>query len=177
MTAPQSTKHGQVQINETMLVLFAIVLIIIVGIFVYYRFSLQRIEIIKDELTEQEASVLLSSISNSPEIQCTQSNCIDTSKLIPFTQLSKEQAAYYALGLGKKRITINQVYPVVEADAHCDISRYNQYEYPSNCNHWIIYDYNPSQSTNMIKISTPISLYYPALDIMGIGRLEIGIYP
>ena len=175
MTAQHSTK-GQIQINETLLVLFALVLLIIVGIFVYYRFSLANVEHITDELTEQEASVLLASVSHLPELRCSHVNCIDTSKLLPFQTLARGDRAYYSRLFGAKRIMIEQTYPAPDTEHPCTITAYNQLIYPANCQHWIIYDQPPTSPHDLKKISTPITLYYPETDSYGVGKLEIGIY-
>ena len=178
MTAAKYTKHakGQVQMNETMLVLFIIVLIIIVGMIVYYRFSIERLKGISEELSEQEASVLLASISRLKEIGCSNEECIDTSKLIPFYRISSENREFYRGILGYKRIIVEQLYPVISSNEECTASKYNQVDYPNNCGYWVVYDEKPIKINKAIKISTPISLYFPEDDKYGIGRLEIEVY-
>ena len=173
MTAHPFTKRAELEMNETFLVLFAVVILIIIGIFVYTRFSLQHVKSVSQQLTEQEASVLLAGISSLPEITCARENCIDTTKLIPFFQLSF-YSSYYPRLLGDKKIIITQVYPVPSAPALCDLDHYTQLSYPDNCGSWVVYDHT-EHTSHLAFISRPVSLYYPETNEYRIGRLQIGI--
>lgn len=165
---------GQVELNETLLVLFFIVVIIIIGIIVYFRVFQENVKEKGEELSEQEASVLLASITSMGEISCSNEDCVDTSKLIPFSNTARMNIDYYKNLFGYKKITMHNKYPSTK-DGLCDIRAYNSLEYPENCNYWTIYENNPSGKKG-IKISTPISLYYPEIDEYKIGIMEIEVY-
>ena len=164
---------GQIELNETLLVLFFIVIILIMGVIFYFRVFQENVEEKAEELSEQEASVLLASITNMAEISCSNEDCIDTSKLIPFSNLIRTKFDYYKAILGNKKITVYNMYPSTNK-GKCDSKTYSSLEYPENCNYWIIHDSQINKDG--IKISTPVSLYYPEIDEYRIGSLEIEIY-
>ena len=167
---------GQIEINETILVMFFIVIIIVIGIVFYYRVFQENIKGKGEELSEQEASVMLASISKMSEISCSNEDCIDAAKLIPFSSLAKSNRDFYSGILGNKKVTIYNRYPSTN-EGLCDSRKYNAFEYPENCNYWVLYDYELANSGGRgIKISTPVSLYYPESDEYRIGELEIEIY-
>jgi len=176
MTAPQFTKKGQVEMNEMILVLFFIIILIAAGIFVYYRYSVQSIERAGEELEEQEASVLLTSVSHLGEIMCEKQNCVDTSKLLPFALVTQENPAYYSTLFGTKTIRVIRTYPIPKEHVICTPALYNQESYPRSCATYVIYSNKPPKPTRKIIISTPISMYYPELNSYYIGRLEIEVY-
>ncbi len=167
---------GQVELNETLLVLFFIVVIIIIGVVFYFKVFQEKVKEKGEELSEQEASVLLASITSMGEISCSNEDCVDTSKLVPFGNLARNKIDYYKGLLGNKKITIYNIYPSAR-EGLCDNRAYNSIEYPENCNHWVIYENNayPGRGEGL-KISTPISLYYPENNEYKIGRLEIEFY-
>ncbi len=182
MTAPPSIKvnlmhtKSQIDINETLLVLFVIIIIIILGMLVYFRYSQAHITTIAAELSEQESSIILASILRLPEISCTDNTCIDTSKLLPFQILLQGKMSYYRVLFGSKTIRITHLYPEPNITAPCTIQTYNQFTYPDTCNSWVVYDGTPSQFTRKSVISTPISLFFPEQDQYRIGRLEVTTY-
>ena len=175
MTARHSTK-GQVKLTETILVLFIIVLIISLGMFFYFRYSIEKVKIRGVELSERETSILLAKITTMPEIACENENCVDASKLLPFITILRDHQSYYGPLFGAKKITIERLYPAPATQAFCTTQMYNQADYPTNCHSWVIYDNKPSSYTNNPRISTPISLYFPEFDTYHIGRLTIEVY-
>lgn len=166
--------RGQIELNETILVMFFVVIIIIIGIILYFKVFQEKITETGERLSEQEASVLLASIASMPEISCSNEDCIDTSKLIPFSNLARTRNDYYKNSLGNKRIQIKSVYPKTE-NKICNNEDYSSFQYPENCGYWILYENNPSRKSG-IKISSPVSLFYPEIDEYRIGILEIEVY-
>ena len=166
---------GQVELNETLLVLFFIVIIIIIGVIVYFRVFQEKVKEKGEELGEQEASVLLASITSIGEISCSNEDCVDTSKLIPFSNLARTKIDYYKNIFGYKKITLYNKYPAT-TELLCDSRAYNSLEYPENCNYWVIYENNLQPGKKGVIISSPISLYYPEINEYRIGILEIEVY-
>ncbi len=171
----KSTK-GQIEMHETILVLFVISVIIVLLIFVYYRYTISSIEATGEELSEQEALVQLSFITKYPELRCTNENCIDMLKAFSFKQVSLSNKDYYLRTFGKKRITIEQIYPEPKTTEECNPSKFNQFDYPNNCKYWVIYEEIPASYSSKQKTSIPISLYFPEIDQYRLGRLNIEVY-
>jgi len=169
-------KKGQIEINETLMVLFVIVVIIIIGMFVYFRFSLANVEKLGSELSEEESTILLASASALQEIRCSEDECVDTSKFIPFMDHLKKDNEYYNKLLGYKKIVFEQVYPDVQSQGECNLELYSQEDYPENCRYWVLYDNKPQKTGQKITISTFVSLYFPEINEHRIGRLEVTTY-
>ena len=174
MGVPRSTK-GQFEISESLLVLFVIVLIIAIGTFLYYRYSIQHIHQQGQVLQEEQASLLLARITAMPEIGCDRADCVDTAKLIPFHSLTRSQLKDYSNVFGTQRIVIYQLYPVTQ-HFPCDTLTYQSIGYPENCDSWEIYSNKPQQITATTKISKIVSLYFPELHAYRIGKVEIETY-
>ena len=172
--ALRKLKQGQVEINETLLVLFVIVIILIIGMFLYFRFSLAHVKTIAGELSEQESTILLASALALQEIRCEEKDCADTSKFLPFAALTQHDQ-YYSDLLGFKKIVFEQVYPAVEGH-ECTLSLYSQDTYPQNCRLWVVYDHHPGSIKQRTLVSTFVSLYFPEINEYRIGRLEVTTY-
>ena len=172
----QSTKKGQIQLNETIMVLFVIVIILFVGLFVYYKYSIASIKETAATLTEEETTILLATLPTLPELRCDEGTCLDTAKFLPFKQLTETKQLQYAQLLGAKTITIEQVYPPMTIETMCTLNHYKQFTYPNNCNKWILYENKPAKYTNNPTISTTVSLYFPELQEYRIGRMYIEVY-
>lgn len=175
MLAQQSTK-GQIEMSETILVLFVISIILALLILVYYTYTIRGIETTGEELSEQEALVQLASITKYPELRCTSENCIDMLKAISFKQVSLSNKDYYLRTFGKKRITVEQIYPEPKTQDECTTLKFNQFNYPDNCKYWVIYEEIPPSYSSKQKTSIPISIYFPELDQTRLGRLNIEVF-
>ena len=178
MTAQLSTKQktGQIHLNETILVVFVVLLIIFIGIFLFYRYSLASIEDTANTLSEQDATVLLAAFPNLAELRCHHTTCLDTAKFIPFMTLVRNHQLFYAQLLGKKTIRIEQLYPEPTSEDVCSLRHYQQIAYPLNCKSWTLYDNKPPQYTSKPVISTIVSLYFPETHTYHIGRMIIEVY-
>ncbi len=162
--------------NETLLVLFVIVLFLILGVVVYFRFSLGQVERVAEELSEQEGTVLLASIQGLPEVRCGDRDCVDTSKLLAFRTVLEQSAEYGKQLFGSLTFRVKQVYPVPLSEEDCTLGLYVQDAYPGNCGVWVVYDLKPSRVEKSIVLSVPVSLYFPELEEYRIGRVEVVQY-
>ena len=176
MTAQQSTKKGQIQLNETIMVLFVIVIILFVGLFVYYKYSIASIQETAATLSEEETTILVASLPVLPELRCDEGTCLDTAKFLPFKQLTETKQLQYAQLLGAKTITIEQVYPPMTTETLCTLNSYQQFSYPNNCKTWVLYDNKPTKYSSNPTLSTTVSLYFPEIDEYRIGRMHIEVY-
>lgn len=154
-------RKGEVQLQESILVTFFVIVIIALGLVVFYRFSLNSINNYEQEYREQQ---LLSSLITLPNgfiytnLGSSQ-NAIDTSKLF-----------YNNLNYGFKTMIIMQVYPAISNEIKCDLSNY------PNCNTFIVYNKTSYKLKNTLVESMPISLYYPLDDNYKVGKLIIYLY-
>ena len=167
MTAQQSTK-AQMQLAETIIIVFAISILLILGIFTFYKYQLANIQDKGTGINDQKITVLLATLTNNPAIACNNQHCIDTTKLIIFTQHQQD----YKQLLGSSTVIIKQIYPALNKTTTCTPQIYNQATYPENCNQWVIYN-NSNGKKEKNVISTPIALYYPEKNIYKLGQLTI----
>lgn len=175
MTARKSTK-GQVQLNETFLVLFILIILLFLGLFFYSKFMVRSLQEQADTLNEQETTALLARITSLAELRCSDKACLDTSKFLPFQTLAQQRRTTYTVLFGNQKITVEELYPVPASDAVCTKSLYLQTSYPGNCSRWILYEQQLVSLISTQKVSTVVSLYYPEQDLYTLGRLTLEVY-
>ena len=156
-------KKGVVQLQESILVVFFIMIIIVLGMIIFYRFHLSSINSYENEYREKQ---LLSSLIIMPNdfgytYMGDSMNAIDTTKL----------RFYNGFNYGFKKIRIEQVYPE-SGQVVCDK---NSWVY-GNCNVFIIYDNNPRNLKNVLIESRPVSLYFPLSNEYRAGKLTVSYY-
>jgi len=171
-------KKGQIHMTETTLVVFVVIIILLLGIIFYYRFNISKVEILGEELSEREASIMLVKAMNLDEISCDGGECLDTAKFLGFKKALSGDFNSFMNIFGRKKITVKQVYPVLDFNVQgqeCDVPHYIQVEYPDNCDTWTLYEYNPDKKKGR-KVSSLVSLYFPEFEEYRVGRLEIEYY-
>jgi len=171
-------KKGQIHISETILVVFVVIIIILVGVIFYFRFTIARNEALPYELSERQATIMLAKAVNLDEIACSEEDCVDTAKFLPFKRVLAEDYDRFKKIFGRKKIVFRIIYPEPEEsvkDVECGVAEYIQVEYPENCGKWTLYEFNPENELGA-KISTVVSLYFPETDQYKVGRLEIEHY-
>lgn len=148
---------------EMIMVLLIIFIILSLALVVYFKFFLVSIREKGQQLSMQEADVLLASITSMPELQCSFRSqdelCLDIIKLESFKNLLNQEsnALYYDRILGGKNIRVEQVYP-----EGCDICK------------WDIYS-TSRDNAEKFTISTPVPLFFPGAREYRIGRLTIEV--
>ena len=170
-------KKSQIHISETILVLFVVIVIIMLGVVVYFRVVVENNKNLEYDISERQATIMLAKVLSLDELSCGDDFCVDAGKFIPFKRALGEDFDYFKRIFGRKKITFNRIYPEpgLNKDVECDIARYIQVEYPFNCGKWTIYDNNPDNELGA-KVSSVVSLYFPEIDEYMIGRLEIEHY-
>jgi len=155
-------KKGIVQLQESILVMFFIMIIIAMGLIIFYRFSLSSVHNYEDEYRDQQLLSLLITLPNDFGYSYLgdSKNAIDTTKL--FNQ---------DLDYGFKKIKIQQVYPVISDEIKCTPN-----SYPNNCNTFVVYDRTSDRFKNKLIESIPISLYYPLDNKYRAGKLIVEYY-
>ena len=154
-------KKGEIQLQESILVTFFIIVIIGLSLILYYKFTLNSVENYEREYMEQ---TLMSSLITLPnDFSYTylgeSRNAIDTSKLF-----------YDNLDYGFKKIIIEQVYPAYETKVECNTDNYPE------CNYFVVYDKQNIRLKNTLIQSIPASLYYPIQDEYRLGKMLIYVY-
>jgi hypothetical protein len=172
-------KKSQIHLVETIMVMFVVIALIVLGLTVYFKYSFEKNKDVPYELSERDATILLTKFLSLSEISCDGLDCVDASKFLAIQRVSQDDLKKIQRIFGKKKIVIRRIFPIPDvSEVECDILKYLNVEYPDNCDHWIIYDYAdyyPIDESGGI-ISTPISLYFPETDKYEIGRLEIEHY-
>ena len=151
-------KKSQIQIGETIAVLFVFFILIIIGFIFYVRVIKGNIELEKEELSQLKSIAIAQRVMFLPEMQCSEDNiitdnCIDILKLDSANSLMKENEVYYYDMLEFSDITISQIYP--------------------NEAKWSIYSRKSENLENKLITNVPISLYNPSTKRHGFGVLTV----
>ncbi|MEK6828434.1 MAG: hypothetical protein AABX78_03720 [Nanoarchaeota archaeon] len=151
-------RKSQIQIGETIAVLFVFFILIIIGFIFYVKVIKSNIELEAEELSQLRSVGISQKIMFLPEIQCSEDNiiidnCIDILKLDSAQSIMKENEIYYYDLLEFSDVSISQIYP--------NEAKWNLYSRK-------IEDFNSKFVTNV-----PISLYDPTTRKHGFGVLTI----
>ena len=165
------SSKGQLEINETILVLIVISILAIAGLVFFHRYQTASISSIILDNGRLELYELLNQLPNMPELQCStqglQDECLDLYKMISF---SKIQSSYFSL-LGYKTITIKLIYPELP-DKACSDSSFQLATFP-NCNSILIYDRKPVNIKATEIVSSPVAVFNPLNNEYLLGIMEI----
>ena len=160
-------KKAQIQIGETIAVLFVFFILIVIGFIFYAKVMKGSIESEKEEFSQLKSIAIAQRVMFLPELQCSEDNiirdnCIDILKLEAAQNMmgaSANQLYYYDL-LEISDVNITQIYP--------------------NQQRWSIYsrkrDYLEAQrimDAPKYVTNVPISLYNPTAKRFGFGILTI----
>lgn len=147
------------------MVLAVFVVLLLISMVVYFRFTYLEFEDTKEEILDQKYSGLLNVISGMPEFRCSKNGaedeCLDASKLYNFKQkiLKDEIEDYYDNIFGNANgIWIDVIDP---------FSGNNHY---LNSEFFGIYG---EKETKGLIYSVPVSIYYPDYKKYKIGILKI----
>lgn len=169
-------RRSQLGMQEILLVVFILVILFVLGLVLYFKFSLAHVQTVGETLSEQETTLLLSRIHSLTELRCRDRVCLDTSKFVPFQTLTQRHQQYYANFLGYKKIVVTQVYPASASRDLCTLTSYEQDAYPANCFSWTLYDQKPQRIRQQVIVRTFASLYYPELEEYHLGEIEVTTY-
>jgi len=161
---------GQIGMMETIVVLIVFMIILVMGLLFYFKFYIASGEEKIEESCIISNYVLLSYITNMPEVQCSinnkQERCIDTAKILVF-ETEKQYGSYFSTFCPQK-VYFTQLLPEDLPEEDC-----NKNNYP-NCNKYTFYEPGDDYETS-IPISTPVTLYIPTTDEYHLGRLTVEI--
>lgn len=154
-----SNNRGQMQIQETILVVFIFVVLIIFGMVFFYRVQSASIADDFNKFQRERLAVDFVTFSDLAEFGCSRAgireNCVDTIKLAVFRDLAKGGSRDYYFGrFGHRNITIYQIYPEKNS-AECNLQR------STGCGIWNVYSEIPSNWRAKEARDIPVSLYFP----------------
>ena len=154
-------KKSQVQMGETIAVLFVFFIIIVIGLIFYTKVLKGNISTEKGEQSELRSISIVQKVMFLPEVQCSvngiiQDNCIDILKInYVKNAMSQNQIFYYDL-LEFSDIKIAQIFP--------------------SSKNWTLYSRPTDQFQNRYVTNIPISLYDPLARKFGFGIMEVTTY-
>jgi len=167
-------RKGQLQIQETILVVFIFIVLIALGLVFFYRFQLQSIQSEIQEYEHDHLSTLLVSLPESPEFSCSfrgeKGHCLDTFKLLAFSEVSGKDSSFFQR-FGYMNISVYSLYP--SSSVPCSSSQFN------SCGVWTIYSRLPEDKHLILGkevLDSPVSLYFPDTDSYGVGLLVVEVY-
>ena len=171
-------KRGQLQTQETILVVFIFIILIVFGLVFFYRVQSSSIAQEFNEFQKDKLSVDFITLGDLPEFSCSKAgikeSCIDTAKLIAFSSLynsTRQYKDYYFERFGYKNITIYQIYPKNTKNSNkCSSSKLE------DCGVWEVYVKKPSKNLGKRVYDTPVSLYNPENDQYTIGIMVVEAY-
>ena len=184
-------KKAQVQFMETIFVLLTLVIIIFIGIVIFFSFFSSTLSEKEQGFTQIDAVTLTDSIIGMPEFTCgpiAESFCIDTTKVLIFNDMLNNREKYpnfdrnyYNSIFEDKRITLNITFPDTGSSGLCTISHLNQDDYPigtrGRCGNFIIYQplrHSESEFSQIFENAVPI--YFPLIDKKVMGTLKIEVF-
>lgn len=150
-------KKGQLQIQESIFVLIIFIVLLLIGLIMFYNFTISSI---KADIASYESSKfrsLIEILPSIPEFRCSnlgqEQECIDLGKVDAFSKLGFD----YFKEFGYRKITIEVIYPKEDKS-------YN------------VYEKRPRSFRSIKRISSLISLYDPGQDKYKIGKLTVEDY-
>ena len=152
-------KKSQIQISETIAVLFVFFILIVIGFVFYISIVKSNVESEGEELSQLASIHVVQKVTSMPELQCSQDvvkeepNCIDVLKLGAAKKVISDNPAYYFDLFGFGEIKVDEIYP----------DRTSSNIYSNN-----IQDYKNKFATNF-----PVSLYDPIEKTSKFGILTI----
>ena len=157
-------KKAQVQMGETIVVIFILMILIMFGLVILYQFQAGSARVTKQQFGSFKTIELTQIVTNMPELQCsfievTDVNCMDEVKAAALSNLlqNPEDPAffYYRENLGTSKIEIDAIYPSVKKI--------------------VIYD-NSKGYRNAEPTFIPITLYDPAQKVFSFALLQATRY-
>ena len=153
-------KKAQIQIFETIVVVFIFFILIAVGFVFYSKFIRGNIQTIGEQSAQSKSIAIAQRVMFLPELQCSEDNaikdnCIDKLKLESAKNVMTANEVYYYDLFEFSEIKIKKIYPAEEPES----TLYSRL--PTT-------DYKNKFITNV-----PISIYDPSKKAYGFGILTI----
>ncbi|MBN2459267.1 hypothetical protein JXB28_03195 [Candidatus Woesearchaeota archaeon] len=167
------SKRSQMQMTESVFVVFIILIIIVMGFVMFSKFQEASIKENERMLRNIDVIKLAHRMSAWPELECSLAGterfvCLDIVKLSilgDFINDSMHEETYsfnyYYDLLKESKVIVKEIYPPL---AHPELQ-----------NRWSLY-YNPGKTATTDTVFVPVNLYNPLSETFSMGMLEIQIY-
>jgi hypothetical protein len=183
-------KKGSIKIFETIMVVFIFIVMIIVGMSFFERYTKADIANDAMEFAEWRLHSLRATMPETSELVCTEfghkQSCMDSYRMVAFSSLAK--SGYQMVDLsdptnnivfadllksryGAKNITVKVIYPEDKVSEEV-CTQANMVD----CGQWNLYDNVPSNYKGKIVVNTPVTIYYPDSEDYSIGVMRIEEY-
>ena len=154
-------KNAQIQMMETIAVLFIFFILIVIGFVFYAKILKGNLEQQKEESAQLNAIEVAQRASSLPELQCSEGNivsdnCIDLLKLEAASQIMQQNDIYYYDRLLFSKITVNEIYP--------------------NSNEWALYTRPLDEFSSKITTNIPILLFNPIENKNSFGIMTVELF-
>ncbi|MEA2036585.1 MAG: hypothetical protein U9O94_03700 [Nanoarchaeota archaeon] len=154
-------KKGQIQMGESIAILFIFFILVIFGFVFYTNIMQSSSKIEKEENIQLKAIGIAQKASFLPELQCSEENvrvdnCIDIYKLKASTDLLATNNIYYYDIFEFSKIYVNEVFP--------------------SSSTWDLYENNLTGYKNKIATFIPISLFNATSRDYNFGILVVEVY-
>lgn len=150
-------RKGQIQIQESILVLVIFTIILLIGLILFYNFAIAGIKADILSYEDEKFRSLISTIPSMAEFKCSSlgqdQECIDLSKARAFIDIKQD----YGKVFGQKTIKLQLIYPNEDEE-------------------YLIYSKKPVAVKSARKISTLVSVYDVGQDKYKIGKLTVEAY-
>ena len=160
-------KKAQLQMGETIFVVFIIIIVIILAVVVYSKIHEGEIKDHQKELRNEQIVSLAHRLSAWSELECSvaeqkEFDCFDTTKLEIFSEFIKSKSQedpfafeYYHDLLRDSKIVVREIYPFYAE--------------------WVLYE-NKGQTKTVDRVIVPVSLYDPFNKNYAFGMMELYVY-
>ena len=152
-------KKAQVQLQESLFVIIIFVVLLIIGLIIFYRFTISGITADINSYEDFKFRAMINTVPSMTEFRCSSlgqdKECIDLEKVKAFTKLNMD----YFQEFGYKTVSLEIIYPKENMESNIDV-----------------YSKKPKKYTTTKKISTFVSVYDLEQDRYKVGKLIIEAY-
>ena len=175
-------RKGQSEMMETFMVIIVLFIIIGVGMYFFFKFSIASTKEEAQDVCILDAAKMVASASSLPELRCSVSGhestriCVDLLKAIA---AKKVNSTSFRSITCPRDVTLEIIYPEPGKGAECTERKVTEADFPRNCANVTIYKAPQGLlkgKTGPILNSAFISIYVPTSDRYIVGRLKIGSY-
>ena len=145
-------KKGQLEMQESIIVIFIVMILLLIGFVFFYRFTIADIQNQIDRHETNEFRQMINIIPNLAELKCShlgnEDDCIDVMKLDGYSRLN-------VADFGDKRIAFKNM---------------------QTLEMWELYNEQPAKFDSILRVSSPVSLFYPVENKYYYGVLIVEWY-
>lgn len=156
-------KRAQIQIGETIAVLFVFFVLVAIGFVFYAAVIKSNIATEKEELSQLKSVGIAQRVMFLPEVQCSENNvvtenCVDVLKLEAAERTMRDNSIFYFDLLEFSEVNVTQVYPSSATAPN-----------PK----WTIYSRETGNSRNSFLTRVPVSIFNSTTRTYSFGVLSI----